>query len=251
MVKGLKWFFLNVSEKEGTFKHLSRYVIIRTQLMNKICFIFLIITLLLVIPAGEMKAQSNSDPDPGGALLRSLAVPGWGHHYVDRSDWTRGKVHLGADLVLIGSLFGLHSRANRLEQQFLTLSNLRAGIDVSERDRAFRLAIGDFNSLEEYNDFQLRSRNWNRIIEDTPENRWRWESSDDRIKYRELRSSSDRVRNQLPAVAGLMVLNRVISGLSAYTRARGVLSEGNLSLLPVYNAENGENGVVARMSFRF
>ena len=198
-----------------------------------------------------MNAQSASDPDPKGALLRSLAVPGWGHHYVDRTDWTRGKIHLGADLVLIGSLFGFHWRANRLEQQFLTLSNLRAGIDVSERDRAFRLAIGDFNSLDEYNDFQLRSRNWNRIIEDTPVNRWRWDSSDNRIRYRELRSNSDRVRSRLPAVAGLMVVNRVISGLSAYTRARGILSESDLSLFPIYNTESGENGVLARLSFRF
>jgi hypothetical protein len=215
--------------------------------MNRAGIIFFSIV-LLILSFADAVAQEN--PDPAGAFWRSIAVPGWGHYYTDQENWNRGKAHLGAEIVLIGSFFGIHSRANRLENQFITLSGLKAGVDISGRDRTFRLAIGDFDTLEEYNDYQLRSRNWNRLIADTPENRWEWDSAEDRRRYRELRSGSDRLRNQLPALAGLMVVNRVISGISAFTKARGITVSPELSLLPVHTGER-KNGVVARLSIRF
>ena len=210
------------------------------------------IVLFFIILAGLSVAEADAQdkPDPGGAFWRSIAVPGWGHYYTDNANWNRGKVHLGAELVLIGSFFGLNSRANRLENQFITLSDLKAGVDISVRGRAFRLAIGDFNSLDEYNDFQLRSRNWNRLIADMPENSWQWESVEDRRRYRELRSGSDRLRNQLPALVGLMVVNRVVSGISAFSKARGITASSELSVLPVNTGES-QSGVVARLNFRF
>jgi hypothetical protein len=209
---------------------------------------FILAGIFSVIIVSPLSAQNN--PDPRGSFLRSLAIPGWGHYYNDSDNWTRGKVHLGADVVMIGAYFGLNARASNLEDQFETFAQLNAGVSLSGKSRRFQLALGQYNSLEEYNDFQLRSRKWDQLLPDTQENRWQWESDDAREEYADLRETSDRARNQLPAIAGLMVVNRVLSAISAYRRARNMYSGPELSLLPAYDG-NTQSGVVANLSFRF
>ncbi len=190
----------------------------------------LILSLLcLTVCADKAMAQ----PEPGNALWRSLIVPGWGHHYADRDNWRRGQFHLAADVVLIAGWIGLNTRSNRLEDQSITLANLRAGVDLDNKDRSFRLIIGDFDDLKAYNDHQLRSRNWNRLIDDIPDNRWDWSSSEDRRRYRQLRADSDNVRQQIPAVISLMVVNRVVSGISSYLHARNLYELPEVRLEPV------------------
>lgn len=209
---------------------------------------FLPLFALLLIWA-PVKAQSQ--PDPRVSFLRSLAVPGWGHYYNDSDNWTRGQVHLSADIVLLGSYFGLNIRAGNLEDQYITFANLRSGVSIENRSRSFQLAISQYNTLSEYNDFQLRSRNWNQVLPDTPENRWHWNSTADRQQYSELRENSDNARNQLPAIGALLVVNRVVSAISAYRRARDMSSGPDLVFAPVQTTGTGSSGVVASLTFRF
>ena len=209
---------------------------------------FILAGIFSVIFVAPLSAQNN--PDPRGSFLRSLAIPGWGHYYNDSDNWTRGKIHLGADVVMIGAYFGLNARASNLEGQFETFAQLNAGVSLSGKSRRFLLALGQYNSLAEYNDFQLRSRNWDQLLPDTRENRWQWESDDAREEYSDLRETSDRARNQLPAIAGLMVVNRALSAISAYRRARNMSSGPELALLPAYDG-NIQSGVVANLTFRF
>jgi len=206
--------------------------------------------ILLILFCTPVLAQNQSSPDPRGSFLRSLAIPGWGHYYNDSDSWTRGKVHLGADIVMIGTYFGLNARASNLEGQYETFAQLSAGVSITGKSRRFQLALGQFNSLEEYNDFQLRSRNWDQLLPDTQENRWQWESDEARERYSDLRETSDRARNQLPAIAGLMVVNRVLSAISSYRRARNMAAGPELTLLPAFTGDT-QSGVIANLSFRF
>ena len=214
---------------------------------NKI-FVLIIPAIVLVCMVQPLAAQEQ--PDPRGAFLRSLAVPGWGHYYADKGNWTRGQVHLGSEAVLIASYFGFRQRTLNLETQYITLANLRSGVDISDRSRAFRLAMGDFNSLEEYNDTQLRRRNWDRLFDETAENNWHWQSESDRNKYNQLRSDRDRARNQLPAILGLMTLNRVVSAISAYNRARDQSDLPEVTFTPILDKRDTA-GVLATISFQF
>lgn len=216
-------------------------------MIRTFAIILIILFSISTFPA-ESVAQNN--PDPAGAFVRSMVVPGWGHYYADSENWNRGKAHLGAELALIAGYFGLRTRASSLQEQYLTFANLRAGVTISERGRPFQLAIGEFNTLQEYNDFQLRSRNWNRLIDDNPENQWNWNSESDRLRYNELRSDRDRVQNQLPAMIGLMAVNRVVSALSAYNRARNASATPELSFIPA-GFHSNSRGVIASVNFRF
>lgn len=216
--------------------------------MNMKYFTGVIVFALSFIAVSTTEAQQN--PNPEGAFVRSLVLPGWGHYYVDPDSWVRGQVHLGAEAALIVSYFGFSVRAENLENQYKTLASLKAGVDITDRNRSFEIALGDFDTLAEYNDFQLRSRNWNRLYADQSENRWNWESGEARNDYNNLRSDVDRVRNQLPAILGLMVVNRVISAVNAYNRAKNQSEMPTVTLFPV-STSSDKVGVVAQMYIRF
>lgn len=213
---------------------------------------FLLIILMLMCSVTSVSAQSQTQeaPNPRTAFLKSLAVPGWGHYYVNSDDWTRGKYHLGTDVVLLLSFFGLNIHSNNIKQNWFGYTRSTAGIDIRGRNRTLQLAVGDFSNLEAYNDFQERARNWDQFIEDVPENRWNWQSGSDRERYNDLRNRFQNIDQQLPALIGLMVLNRVVSAISAYNRAGKVAPSGNGAALYFSRYSEG-SGVLANVKLHF
>lgn len=206
-------------------------------------------------PALENPVQANGNeslPDPRRALLRSFVMPGWGQYYANASDWRRGQYHLGAELALVGSWIYLYTNANLLEGNMYSKAAAFAGINLRAVPRNVEIAAGGFNSLSEYNEAQLRSRNWDRLIDDVPANRWEWASENDRIEYRQLRDRRDRAEQQISGIITLMAVNRIISGVHAFIQANNraeVLSDVHLSMqLPELSYGNGYQ---ATLSLRF
>lgn len=174
-------------------------------------------------------SESGRAPSPLGALLRSFVVPGWGHYYANPDGWRRGQVHLGAEVVLIASYLGISRQSYVLEKNMFTHAAAYSGADIRALDRQFELAVGSHRSLADYNDYQERTRNLDRLFPDEPQYRWEWESDALRREYLDLRGRRDDLDQQLPALTALLVANRIISGISAYGRARGI-AEGQASI---------------------
>jgi len=194
---------------------------------------------------------TEQQPDPKIAFLKSLAVPGWGHHYVNKSNWTRGQYHLAADAALLLSYLGLALHSNNVEQNWYAYGKLEAGVPIKGRSRDFQLAVGNFNSLQAYNDYQLRSRNWDQLIADRPENRWQWGSRSKRSRYNTLRSNFEQIDQQLPALLGMMVVNRVISGISAYNRAQKRIETQQVSSTVSVSHYRYSQGIMANINIHF
>lgn len=211
--------------------------------------VLLLAVILFSVLALTETSLGQEQADPAGAFVRSMVFPGWGHSYIGADQRERALVHAGTEIALILTAYGLYQRGNNLRGRYETLSSLRAGADLSGRDRSFQIAVGDFNSLADYNDFQLRSRNWDRVLDDTPENRWQWNSREDRERYRDLRSGRDTIRNQIPAIFGFMVVNRVVSAISAYNRA-GALQDAHVMIYPLPSVD-GARGAAATLTLRF
>ncbi len=218
------------------------------RILNYVCFGVLILSSISV--SAQELTYDYIEKSPRGAFLRSLVMPGWGHHYIDKTDWKRGQYHMAADAMMILSYAGIRVRNNQLENELETFALANAGIDLSNRNRDTFLAIANFDNLEAYNDFQLRSRNWDDLITDSAENRWNWVNDNDRFQYQDIRERIDKNSNQLPALITLLVANRVISGLSAFAKARNMnrnLPEARFS----YLNEFGEPGITASLRFGF
>ncbi len=189
---------------------------------------------------------------PGGALLRSAVLPGWGQYYADKSSWRRGQFHLAADLMLASTLIYLYTNASMLENNMFAHANAYAGIDLRTVPRNVEIAVSGSNSLDDYNESQLRTRNWDRLIEDRPEYRWNWESDTRRGEYVRLRDRRDRAEQQIPAVISIMVVNRVISGVHAFIVAQNQNEMLQSTQIGLHLPEmTGGRGVAATVYFRF
>lgn len=210
--------------------------------------VILVMMAFVVASADQSLAQQ---PDPKAAFLKSLAVPGWGHHHVDSNNWKRGQYHLAADAVFILSFAGLSIHSNNLQENWFAYGRQESGVPIEGRSRQFQLAVGDYNSLEAYNDYQASSRNWDQLFDDVPENRWKWSGSAERQKYRDLRSRFEQIDQQLPALLGLMVVNRVISGISAYNRAKKKQESNAVSSSLFLSPYQYTNGLVANLKVEF
>lgn len=227
---------------------------INSVISNKTkCLLVFLLFLLSYSISFEAFAQQVSTPDaalpdPSTAFLKSMVIPGWGHHYVDRTDWNRGQYHLGGEAVLVLSYLGFSVHSGNLRQNWLSYGHAESGVPIKGRSREFQLAVGDFDNLYAYNDYQARSRNWDRLLDDIPENRWNWNDRETRKIYNNMRSKFERIDRQLPALLALMALNRVISGISAYNRARSIEERHSFSTMH-FSLERG--GVVAHMRILF
>lgn len=216
-----------------------------------------------VLSTAEMHAQNAFDTQdssvqtakksPRGAFLRSLLIPGWGHHYLGKEHVKRARFHFGSEVVLIMSYFGLDKRANNMDSRMNAYVASQTGIQLFNRSRSFQIALSQYNTLAEFNDFMERTRNWNQILPNTPENQWYWESDEARNTYVQLRDDRERAKQQLPGLVSLMVVNRVLSSLNAFTAARKSTSFPELSVssnsLTTVGAQQGFS-FTARFNFR-
>lgn len=218
--------------------------------MRKYYVLIFLVTVFVSGVAAQSLPEPDRTPNPRTAFLKSLVVPGWGHYYVDSSNWTRGKYHLAADAVLILSFLGLNIHSNNIKQNWYGYTRTEAGIDIDGRARSIQLAVGNFDNLAAYNDYQARSRNWDQFIEDTPENQWNWQTAAARDEYNDLRNRFENIDQQLPALVGLMVVNRVISAISAYNRARKRSSKLSQTALYFSQHQPG-SGVLANVRVQF
>ncbi len=180
--------------------------------------------------------DTNQQKNPAAALRRSFLLPGWGEYYANPVQWTRGQWHMALDVSLILSYMGIRYRGSFLEDELVTFAQSNAGIDLASRDREVYLAVSNHDNLALYNDYQLRTRNWNKRLEEIPENEWNWESSSSRSQFNDMRERVDKNNNQLPALVTLMVINRVISGIHAFGLVRDANKMGfqaHLGLEPI------------------
>lgn len=220
--------------------------------MNSQLSLLLFLCVFSVKVCAQPASQTENElPDPKVAFLKSLVVPGWGHYYVNRSNWQRGQYHLAAEAALMLSYVGFSIHSNNLQHNWYAYGRKEAGVLINGRSRRFQLAVGEFNSLEAYNDYQLRSRNWDRLYDDVPQNRWKWSGSSERVTYNDMRSRFETIDQQLPALLALMAVNRIISGISAYNRAMKRSRSGtygsSLYLSPYYL----QTGIVANLKVEF
>ncbi len=241
---------LNIEHRNLKVEQILNWEIRKSPLERGFRGVFILMILFSIsITATAQEIDINKEVTPRGAFLRSLVMPGWGHQYIDKTDWKRGQYHMAAEAIMILSYAGISVRSNTLESDLETYARANAGIDLSNKNRDFFLAIANYDNLEEYNDYQLRSRNWDNLITDDPANRWNWTEDDNRFRYQDMRERIDRNNNQLPALLTLMVANRVVSGISAFVKARNLVANMPEARFSYLN-EFGEPGMTATVLFR-
>lgn len=193
------------------------------------CVLFLLVVLgLTAVP--EVRAQSA-----GGAFVRSLVLPGWGHHYAHGGRWGKsGTFFAGADAAMLLGASSAEWRRGSAVESYRTLATGRAGAEIAGKDRTFFLRLASYRSSDEFREVSLRNRAWDDVdyVAD-PAFQWEWQSEADYLEFRELREESESLRRRRTVLVATLVANRLISGLSAARAARrGSAGSVTLSVTP-------------------
>ncbi len=191
-------------------------------------------------------------PSARNAFFLSLLVPGAGHRYVNGGRWSgKATAFAGVDAALWLRLIGAIWRESDLEKSYRTFAAVHAGAQVEDKGRPFFVQLGGYDSSQEYVEFLLRARAWNRIEDaSSPENGWDWDTEESRLRYRSLRQDADKMDRRQTWMTAALVANRLVAALSALRSARAHQDRGTLvevRLLPVGPGD----GLAAQMVLRW
>lgn len=155
----------------------------------------------------------------GLAAIYSLLLPGMGELYAD--GFSTGKYFLIAEGAIWLTYAGFSVYGDALRDDARAFAVAHAGISLSGKDDQFFVDIGNFMSIDDYNDKKLRDRDLAKVYDPTQGYAWNWDSDLSRSNYREQRVASDNVYNNRKFVLAAVLLNHVASAVNA---ARSVIA---------------------------
>ncbi len=169
----------------------------------------------------------------GLAALYSLLLPGMGELYAE--GFSSGKYFLIAEGALWLGYAAVEIHANDMRDGARSYAVAHAGINAAGKDDDFFVDIGNFMTVEDYNDKRLRDRELTRVYDPLAGYRWRWDSDASRLTYRSERISSEDMYNNRKFVGIAILVNHVISAINAarcaisYNRAQDAVGELRLT----------------------
>ena len=144
----------------------------------------------------------------GLAIIYSLILPGMGELYA--GSFSSGKYFTIADALLWGTYIGFDVYGNMKKNDYKSFAASNAGVNNSGKDDAYYTIIGNYISIQDYNNQQALERNYKNIY-DVNQYYWNWKTNAQRSTYRDMWTSSESAYNNLRFVAGALILNRVVS----------------------------------------
>ena len=160
-----------------------------------------------------MPSDDDGKKSPALAAVFSLVLPGMGELYA--GGFSSGKYFLIADGALWITYAGVELYGNALRDDSRAYAISGAKIDPAGKDDQFYVDIGNFLTLEEYNEKQLRDREPERLYSAAEGFAWSWTSDDARATYRDQRISSEEAYNARKFVVAALIINRVASAINA------------------------------------
>ncbi len=173
---------------------------------------------------GQEKPKKNLNP-----VLQSALLPGWGQKSLNYSDRSRVFTYVESGLVL--SIIGSTTYANILKKNYIAYAVAHAAVSSSGKSHEYWVDIGNFATIEDYNDEHLRNREMDDIYEVSPQWGWVWDTDSHRDFFEQKRILSDQMKQVASFGVGAMILNHMVSAIDALYLKR-IGREKALSVLP-------------------
>jgi hypothetical protein len=198
-------------------------------------------------PALKDTKGKNPPISRGGALLRSLVIPGWGESYLGYKK--TGQAFFWTDMAIWTAVAGLHFYGKWREDQFISYGATHAGAYMSGKSDKYYADIGNYNNTDEYNQAKLLVRNYDALYTD-PSYFWSWDSEGNRMTYDHFRIQSRSAKNRMYFFFGAAALNRLISLVDTGKKANDILKKQKTAQLE-WRVEPGfrENSNEIRLVF--
>ena len=147
------------------------------------------------------------------AIAYSLVLPGLGDLYAE--NFGTGKYFMGTDAGLWLTYGGIRVYGQWLKDDAKTLAVQSASANFDGKDDKFEVNLGNFADVLSYNDAKLRNREYELLYDPKSNFAWQWSSDADRLHYKDQRNRGEGTLRNSQFVLGALVLNRVISAISA------------------------------------
>ncbi|MCX7983370.1 MAG: hypothetical protein N3A63_00470 [Bacteroidetes bacterium] len=146
------------------------------------------------------------------AVMLSLVLPGTGEWYVGNS--LAARYHLLAEGGIWIAYTTLKLRSQWLLEDARSFARVHAGASFQSTDDEYDVNIGNYISMEAYNNAKLIAREYDRVYTDS-RFAWQWDSDANRRIFKSNRIKSSEAKNYARFVLGIAVLNRLISAFRA------------------------------------
>jgi hypothetical protein len=165
------------------------------------------------------EATPSRKKNVGLAFFFSLAVPGMGELYV--GDYSVGRFFTMAEAGLWLTYASFDMYGNWVRNDARSFARSHGGVNTQGKDDQYFVDVGNFIDIYEYNEKKLRDRQPDKLYAVSPEYFWKWDTDENRSRYRELRISHDRAFNNVRFVVAAVIVNHIVSAVHA---ARSAIS---------------------------
>jgi len=164
-------------------------------------------------PADSQLAQvSEKKISLGGAFLRSALIPGWGQKAAGAP--TAARNFFVAEVALWAGVIAFNVYGTWLEDDYHTLAAEHAGADIKGKNAQYFVDMGNFATLEDYNQSRLQNRDVQSLY-DPATHFWQWDALASQSRFRQLRVDSDKANSNAELVVAAILANHIISGVHA------------------------------------
>lgn len=166
-------------------------------------------------PVKQTSTVKRSAKSPGLAFIYGLFVPGMGHVYAN--NFKSGKYFMISEAAIWLTYAAFTIYGNWLLDDSYKYSATHAGVTVGDKakDDIFFTNIGNYSNVEEYNNDKLRFGEYDKVYLPGTGYDFYWDSEASRLQYRADKISGDRTLNDRLFVVGAVLINHLISAVSA------------------------------------
>jgi len=172
----------------------------------------LVLLLILLILIGKQGACQVSEKSKAKAFFFSFLLPGAGQLYAEAKG--RAKISLVSEAILWSLFFSFRTYGNWLRNDYLVFAATHAGVDISGKDKDYFANLSAYPSIYEYNEEMRRQRRSEEIYP-LDSHFWQWDNRASRLKYDQIRTSSERAYNRATLMIGGILLNHILSAIDA------------------------------------
>ena len=165
--------------------------------------------------ANNKNGVRRSSKSPGLAFIYSLFIPGMGQLYANRFDV--GKYYMISEAALWLGFTSFTVYGNWLINDAYKYASLHAGVNNSNKDKLdnFYVNIANYDNVDEYNNDMLEKGQYDKVYYPGSGFDFHWNSVAEREIYRSDKLAADRIHNDRLFIVGAVLVNHLISAISA------------------------------------
>ncbi|MDD5087518.1 MAG: hypothetical protein PHI18_01800 [bacterium] len=184
----------------------------------------------LAILSACMTAEARAAAPGKSAFLKSLVIPGWGQYSLGQPN--SALAFFGGELVLVGGMLTLDAYGRSTRDDYQALARIYGGV-VGGHDHDFYVDVGNWMTVDQYNERRLRERDYDALYTSTTD-RWSWDSNAHRAEMERIRVKSDRAFNSVIYLVGAMVANHIASAIHAGRTSARLRAQSQAALSPTW-----------------